>query len=223
MSQHHYSGLVPTLGNFNFILQGAHIHDLARVPDRHLDEWIARCRPQIDRWVWNRAVEPELIRLIGCKVLVWQVGVVVSVQAGHLNLTAVVANEPFTQGQSCAIRGQDSVVRHVLAGVYISPNPFVIRYGYRTEAIQSRPSRIVGGVLQGDCPHRTATTSHIRQKPNRTRINWIGSPKIHSEVAVCRILLAIGLNVLIVDIGNNSACGRCVATIRAVHGAIEHV
>ena len=99
MGQHVDHSQIPALWDLEFVGQLAHIHDLFAVPDRHLDEWVARSRPEVDFWVRNRAIEPILVRLVGREVLVGQVCVVVAVQARHCDLSAVVSDVKLAQSK----------------------------------------------------------------------------------------------------------------------------
>ena len=143
VSQHHHHGLVPALWNLQLAIQVAHVHDLARVPHHHLVEGVLRRWPQHNLALRDGAVEPELERLVGCEVLVGQVGVVVAVQARHGDLCAVVAKIQLSQAQGGPAVGPDAVVRHGLPVGNVGPDPLVVHHGDGPKINQGCPSHVV--------------------------------------------------------------------------------
>ena len=126
MRQHRQDGQIPPLGDFKLVGQIANVHHLTRIPHHHLDEGVVWRRPQVDRCLGDRAVEPELIWLVCGEVLVRQVRVVVPVQARHRDLAAHVANVELTHRQRSATRLAHPVILPACAWVNVVPEPLVV-------------------------------------------------------------------------------------------------
>ena len=152
MRQHHQDGFVPALRNLQFTRKRSDVHDLTRVPDRHLDKRARRNRPQVHGRLGNGAVKPELKGLVGCELLVGQVGVVVAVQARHLKLTGHRAKVQLAQGKRCAAGSKHAVVGYVLPGIDVRPHPLVVRNRHTGAGGQSVPRGTVGRILKRVVP-----------------------------------------------------------------------
>ena len=150
VGQHHHYGLVPALWHLQLPVQVAYVHDLARVPNGHLVEGVLGRWPKNNLALRNCAVEPILERLVGCEVLVWQVREVVAVQAGHRDLSRVVAQIPFAQVQRGAVVGPDPVEGNRLAIGNVSPHPLVVHHGNGAEVSQGVPCGTVLRVFVDD-------------------------------------------------------------------------
>ena len=218
MRQHEDRRLIPPLRHLEFVGQGAHIHDLARVPDRHLDERVARGRPQVNCGLRNRPVEPELVRLVGREVLVRQVGVVVAVQPGHLDLAAVVSDVELAHGQRIAAGFAHSVVLDALAGIDVVPKPLIVDPSGHAGVFQRVPSRSVGRILK----QNVETAACAGQNPNGAGINRVICAVIDRNVAIWRCLLADCVDIVVKSVRSDARRGRIVAN-RAVHRAIQHI
>ena len=218
MRQHEDCCLVPPLRHFQLVGQGAHIHDLARVPDGHLDERIARGRPQVDRCLRNRPVKPELVRLIGREVLVRQVGVVIAVQTRHLDLAAVVSDVELAHGQRIAARFAHPVVHDALAGVNVIPEPLIVDPSGHAGVFQRHPSGPIDRILK----QNVETAACSGQNTDGTGINRVICAVIDRNVAIYGILLADCVDIAVKSVGSSARRGR-IAASRPVHRAIQHI
>jgi len=116
---------------------------LAGIPHSHLHKSVARRGPKVNCGVWDGAIKPKLVRLVCREILVWQVGVVVAVQARHGDFGGVVAEVQFTQTQRGGVVGADAVEADVLPVLDVRPHPLVVDHDDAAQVHKGLPSGAV--------------------------------------------------------------------------------